>query len=583
LSKNFLPPTYYQKLGYPTPWFQPKSKKRPDRPRHLWGDYLVQQVERHLDPRQWHARRGGAPGGESPFWLGLTMPRRTTVSCLDLDAKPYLLGYYRLGEQCPPRPVVYLPLGHLRKLRLVYDHFPGRVWCLSSATLGLHAWRKYPGPVDALQLHARTKDELRRLGLGAVEVHPMPGRCLRRPFGRDYATLTPAGPEACWQGQVEYFESVAHTPPFERIAATLLAEVKELWRLWEECGDATRKGLSPRQVVAQHRHHLEEAEAWVGRGCPSEGRPLHGPGSHQGLADGRPAQTERAAAVLRARQAQQLERWLGAGCPPQDPAAPCLLVTPPPDQKPAEPAGQPPPRKSRPAPADGRPGFDLGELRNGRWAKGLAEVAANGLPCGGSLHAVCYEMAKWLYWVELYDRPDREQLTFRLLSGFARAKHNGHCRRVNGGTGPPWSTTWPTPSGRPGSSTPPTAPRAWSCSPGCGRSANRGGTGTSSTWPPSWPARSRSLPPLFFLPAYFYVYQVWGGQGEAVPGPGAAYSGTRQPQPVRVGQSGPPASGALRGKVPHFARELPGEAVGPGVGHPQDGLKVPSQSPHPQR
>src|SRR5271154_2883424 len=75
---------YYQKLAYDTPFFLPKSKKNPEKNQHLWGDFLVEQVERHLDPDHWKYRKEAkqyTPVKHSQFWLGLNMPKNTTVSC----------------------------------------------------------------------------------------------------------------------------------------------------------------------------------------------------------------------------------------------------------------------------------------------------------------------------------------------------------------------------------------------------------------------------------------------------------------------------------------------------------------------
>jgi len=40
-------------------------------------------------------------------------------------------------------------LDHFKKIKLIYDAFPGRIWCISSATLGIHAWRKHDRLVPA--------------------------------------------------------------------------------------------------------------------------------------------------------------------------------------------------------------------------------------------------------------------------------------------------------------------------------------------------------------------------------------------------------------------------------------------------
>ena len=286
---------YYQKLAYDAPFFLPKSKKNPEKNRHLWEDYLVEQVERHLDPEHWKYRKEAKQFTQvkhSEFWLGLNMPSKTTVSCIDPDAKQYLLGYYQIGDDGPLRPVVHLPLEHFQRLKRIYDHFPGRVWCISSATLGMHVWLKYPRPMDTEKVHMGTKAELERIGLGKMEVHPMPGRCLRRPFGKDYATITKEGLLTTWQSQSSFFEFVAETPPFDLIVRTLLAKVQAQWRLWQDCGDAKKK-VDPRMVIAEHQHEIEKVERWIEQGCSTA-----------------PSQE------IMTRN-DDLARWIDAGCPPR--------------------------------------------------------------------------------------------------------------------------------------------------------------------------------------------------------------------------------------------------------------------------
>jgi hypothetical protein len=430
---------YYRRFSYDAPFYQAKSRKKPGENGHLWGDLLVEQVERHLDQQQWKNRKEAkqyTPIKHSQFWLGLNMPKKTTASCIDPDAKQYLLGYYRIGDDDPLCPVVHLPLAHFQRLKLIYDHFPGRVWCISSATLGLHVWLRYARPMDSQKVHKETKAELGRLGLAALEVHPMPGRCLRRPFGQDYATITNDGLLTTWQSQTAFFEFVAETPPFALIARTLLAKVQEQWRLWLSCGDAQKKA-DPRAVLAEHQHEPEEVDRWIEGGCPA--KPA---ASHRILVEN-----------------NDLPRWIDAGCPPrqhhrtiavapenavamtrwidavgQDANVPLPALLPHKANTAPEPVALT--KKviysdsETPEAVGVQRAFDLDSLRNGNWVKGLREIAIHGLPAAKSLHSVCYELAKWLYWVELYKQPDCEKVIYRLLSTFVAQKHNGHCQRI---------------------------------------------------------------------------------------------------------------------------------------------------------
>lgn len=431
---------YFQKLAYDTPFFLPKSKKNPDMNRHLWGDYLVEQVERHLDHQHWKYRKEArqyTPVMQSQFWLGLNMPKKTAVSCIDPDAKQYLLGYYHMGDDDPLRPVVHLPLEHFHRLKLIYDHFPGRVWCISSATLGMHVWLKYSRSVNSEQVHKATKGELERIGLKELEAHPMPGRCLRRPFGKDYATITKEGVLTTWQSQSTFFEFVAETPPFDLIARTLLNKVREQWRLWRSCGDAKKKA-DPRKVIALQHHEIEEVERWIDQGCPAKT-------DHRILARnddlcrwidaGCPPRQQQRTITVAPENAAALVRWIDAGG--QDDTIQFPAISPQTLISPQEPASITEKviysRSSTPEPAAVHGPFDLESLRNGRWVTGLREIAINGLPCSKSLHSVCYELAKWLYWVEFYKQRDCETVIYRLLSIFVAQKHNGHCSRISDG------------------------------------------------------------------------------------------------------------------------------------------------------
>lgn len=431
---------YYRRFAYDDSFYQAKSKKNPEMNQHLWGDYLVEQVERHLDPEHWKYRKEAkqfTPVKHSQFWLGLNMPQKTTVSCIDPDAKQYLLGYYHDGGNDPLRPVVHLPLVHFQRLKLIYDHFPGRVWCISSATLGMHVWLKYSRSMNSARVHHHTRAELERLGLGKMEVHPMPGRCLRRPFGKDYATITREGLLTTWQSQTTFFEFVAETPPFDLIARTLLAKVREQWRLWLVCGDA-KKNVDPQRVIAGHQHEIEEVQRWIDQGCPvgTDHRILARNDEVSRWIDADcPTKQQKHTITVAPESTAALARWIDSGGNDDTVPFPTIVLQPPATiQEPTRITEKVSRSNSTThQTSTAAESFDLESLRNGRWITGLREIAINGLPCSKSLHAVCYELAKWLYWVELYKRPDCETVIYRLLSFFVAQKHNGHCSRIADG------------------------------------------------------------------------------------------------------------------------------------------------------
>ena len=79
--------------------------------------------------------------------------------------------------------------------------------------------------------------------------------------------------------------------------------------------------------------------------------------------------------------------------------------------------------------------MDLASLRGGNWAKELLRLARAGLEEEDSVGTVVYEMAKWLWWIELYTIPvasRREEVT-RLLTAYVLGKHNGCVTRLLNG------------------------------------------------------------------------------------------------------------------------------------------------------
>lgn len=347
----------------------------------------MEWAERHLDPRQWAAwkeyEEPGRDVDDGPFWLGLHVPKKATVDAIDLDAKRYILGYHRRREDAPVRPLVVPDLEHFRTLKAIHDAFPARIWCISSATLGVHAWRKRRRPADTESTHAEVKARLGEIGLGHVEVHPMRGRCLRRPFGTDYKTITPEGVLDDWVEQVEYFEHDGRTPPFERVVRAIVAEVRR---------QVVEYRVSRHQEHRRPRREIDE------------------------LID---------------RRSREIVGWFRAGCPDR-------VVEPEPDQE-ADKIILPlhlghPAHDSTGTPSATRPvhGAWMGRLRDGKWASGLLNIARDGLPEPDCVGPVLVELAKWLYWIELFEMPEsaRKGEVRRLLATFILAKHNGHVTRL---------------------------------------------------------------------------------------------------------------------------------------------------------
>jgi hypothetical protein len=67
------------------------------------------------------------------------------------------------------------------------------------------------------------------------------------------------------------------------------------------------------------------------------------------------------------------------------------------------------------------------------WCLWIERIARIGLVEDDSMESVVFELAKWLLWVELFDRNDREDFATHLLRAYVLNKHNGHITRLNEG------------------------------------------------------------------------------------------------------------------------------------------------------
>lgn len=426
--------TFHVKHGYDR-GFVEKKKRGTWQPQPLFEEYAVELAERHLEAGVW-AEWKGADRPHDPIWLALHMPKSTTVDLIDVDAKQYRLGYYREAGSDKGRlmPVVHLPLDHFKLLKRVYDAFPGRIWCISSETLGVHAWKKHDRIQPSVLLHRTNKRRLAEIGLPAVEAHPMPGRCLRRPFGDGYRTVTPDGVLTEWTAQVDYFESDGRTPAFGRLCGEMVTAMYRQWQCWERWGDDNRK-VNVRSALERHWHELQEVADWLKAGCPLEPaaavpvRETVHPSLALGrevlartLADSPPKQPD---PLLRMCRAVLL---LSFGEKTDVEIAPVLK------EAGDEIAAGAEVRSHRPgSPPNGGSGrVDLASMRGGNWAKELLRLARAGLEEADSVGTVAHEMAKWLWWIELYTLPEasrRAQVT-RLLTTYVLRKHNGHVSRL---------------------------------------------------------------------------------------------------------------------------------------------------------
>ncbi|MEZ6048759.1 MAG: hypothetical protein R3C11_24910 [Planctomycetaceae bacterium] len=303
-------------------------------------------------------------------------PNKTKFHSIDLDNKR-VIGLY--GD--PVLPVVHTPLEHFKAMKRIYDAFPDRIWCITSETLGLDIIERH-NLIDTDKVHDRVKRTLSRLSLGKTEVHPMHGRCKRRPFGEHYRTITTDGVLDTWQHQLENYLNPRPTPEFDHICRTLLEAMLEQWKCWTRWGDAHDPQLDTKAVVQKYLPEFEQCKKWLHEGCP-----LTQPVQFV-VADDLPTASH---STVRSESCQHPKR---NDCD-----------------------------------------FSLKELRNGNWAKGLERIAREGLPYEDCIGHVAHELAKFLWWIELYElsEDERDREVLHLLMTFVEAKHNGYITRWNNG------------------------------------------------------------------------------------------------------------------------------------------------------
>jgi len=390
---NYHVKTTYSDSGLYTGWYR-KLRKKPnangERTPHRLVDSpkwlnRTSNVERHLDHEQWRLHQDHNGIGYRPtefFWLGQQMPKKTCFHAIDADNKTRI-GWYGEGTtDRPMMPVMEIPFDHFVKLKKLYDAFPDRIWCVTSETLGLDIIEKHRLQSTDV-VHERTKRRLSRIGLGDTEVHPMSGRCKRRPFGEHYRTITADGVLTTWQHQLDYYLNPGQTPSFRQIAVTLLDALEDQWSSW---------------LSDQHQKRNRGIDVL-------------------------------ATVELKREVARKVLHWLDDGCPPVERTKIAVI-----EDVPRKLATARRERSKATHLTEARP-FDLSSLRGGNWAKALEEIARNGLPADDSVGQVVFEMAKWLWWVELFEVPeeDRDDRVLGLLTKFVTEKHNGFVSRWNQG------------------------------------------------------------------------------------------------------------------------------------------------------
>ena len=333
------------------------------------------------------------------YWVATNTGKSSSTAAIDFDNKQNLLGYYKYGphDHCPIRPLVTVTLDHLQALKRVYDEFPGRIWCISSGTLGLHVWEKFARPQPICQIHAMTKPRLAAIGLGNTEVHPMFGRVFRRPFGQDYYTVTDGGLLSDWIEQLNYFENVAEPPAFVRIYEAIRSLLLREWGSYQNCGG--------KMVSDTHAKHLEKY--FLGKKLPS--------------------------IRLLQDDLNKLDKWAEQGFPQElTVSVPVPVDVNDSAHQPAEQAGGLRSHRTR---TGSKCDIDLSAVCDGQWVQNCEEWATKGLPCHDSLFLVVSQLARWFYYVELFDieNEQRRKRVISLLQHYCLNKNNGYISRLNAG------------------------------------------------------------------------------------------------------------------------------------------------------
>lgn len=356
-------------------------------------------IGKMLDYSHWTNMHGDK---EHPpyYWIAMNTGRKSAVKAIDFDNKENLLGYYRtsISEESPVRPLPALTLEHCQAVKRLYDAFPKHLWCVSSATLGLHIWQKmpYPQPIEAI--HAADSPRLREIGLGNTEIHPMNGRAFRRPFGQDYCTITDNGLLTDWIDQLDYFEKVAEAPGFPAIYQALRSVSSAEFGGYRHTYEFLKPSAQPHLAgyflgarVVDIRHYEKNQELlddWAGKGFP------------ENLPVSEPVKVDFSKGSGR-EHAEAQSRKDGL----QDQADPLVCD------------------------------IDLSAICDGQWVQTCERWAKNGLPCADSIFVVVSHLSRWFYFVEWWDVPEDKRLEqiVELMTDYCLNKHNGFISRLEAG------------------------------------------------------------------------------------------------------------------------------------------------------
>ncbi len=392
LFVNYSPKKTFNIKETYTSGFLMRKRKNNDSPLPLFPQLASETVERHLDAKRWSDwKRSLKPDKnfcDDPIWLALDPAHKTRFDVLDIDAKEYLVGYYASTNSVRyGKPVMFLRLPYFQKLRKIYESFPERIWCISSETLGVHAWKNHQRLQKTIEVHTRQKNDLAAIGLAYIEVHPMIGRCFRRPFGSDYKTITPNGVFDNWLWQLMYFDGPKpQIPSFRQIVLALLKLMIRQAKAWSSSEFSFDKNkariykLEILPIKEQIKQEIKLIYDWLNTGCC--------------LAEPEQYDEQNDESII-------IEN---------------TIIT----------SGSSSGSSSV---------VNSSIVGKNDWYHKVLRHATNGLEEHDSFFDVIHNLTKWLYWIDLYDLPEKQRtnLIKNLLSEFILQKNNGFITRLSNG------------------------------------------------------------------------------------------------------------------------------------------------------
>lgn len=401
----------------------------------LYSELVDSLAEKHLDfnrfvqthpekdrlrPRDW----------ETAFWVGTMAGIYTRTHCLDIDAHDIIGWYYvptrwhmsRTGWGIAPYeyrdiPVIRPNMRFFATAKVVYEHFPNRIWAFSSGNLGLSVWKVFGRDEVTETQYRKAACVLRAVGLSSLEHYPCPskspnslGKCHRRPCGLDSGIITPTGVITDPIEQIRWFMRPRKTPTFEQILAAYWDALGRMYAQFMALGeglDHSRLSVErKRELVEGCWETVEQVKGWARDGCPVdkkllEDRPV-------------PSDTKRAELVP-----HMIINGTGVGGWEEKES----------DRDAPLPSAR---AEDQDAVVAMFQTVDLPAIvETGRWAQFVKFLVENGIPAEDKFYDVISTLAKWFAFVEFYGRPPED--TKEVLHQYVVRKHNDKVSRLNNG------------------------------------------------------------------------------------------------------------------------------------------------------